>query len=101
MLAASLTYFTAPDDAKLVGGAHGVLLGVALAVVLFRFGLVTFVIGTFFHQLVKDAPLTLDSSVWYFGASLATMAVILAITAFGLHSALAGRPLPSGRPDGP
>jgi len=91
VLFAALTYFSASDEAKLVGGIQGILLGTVWAIVLFRFGLVTFVIGTFFHSLVKEAPLTLDASVWYFGASVGTIAVILALTAFGLHSALSGR----------
>jgi serine/threonine-protein kinase len=93
-LVAALTYFSAPGDAKLVGAAEGVLIGVVWAAVLFRFGLVTFVVGTYFTQVATGAPLTFDMSTWYSGASLATMAVILGITGFGLHAALAGRALP-------
>jgi hypothetical protein len=91
VLVAAFTYFTGSDDAKIVGAAQGVLIGVVWAAVLFRFGLVAFVVGTYFYQLLTGAPFTLDASAWYSGASLGVATVILGITAFGLHTALAGR----------
>jgi hypothetical protein len=37
--------------------------------------------------------LTTDLSAWYAGSTLAAVAIILALTAYAFHTAVAGRPL--------
>ncbi|NNE44223.1 MAG: hypothetical protein HKN12_08430 [Gemmatimonadetes bacterium] len=74
-----------------IGAAKGLLLGVAWAVVLVRFGLVTFVVGLYFRQLVDSFPMTLDPGVWWSPTSFMAIAAILLVTGFGLYTALSGR----------
>jgi hypothetical protein len=95
-IVAAFTYFGASDDAQLVGAVHGVLVGVAWAFVLFRFGLVTFIVGMYFQLMMSNFPITLERSVWWSSASYLVIAVILAVTAYGLRTALSGRHTAAG-----
>jgi serine/threonine-protein kinase len=90
-IVAAFTYFGSSGDAKVIGAAHGVVVGVAWAFVLFRLGLVTFIVGMFFQLMMTNYPITLDRSAWWSGASYLVIAVILAVTAYGLRTALSGR----------
>ena len=69
------------------------IAGVATLVVLLRFGLLAFMVGRFFALLVDGFPITFDASAWYAGSSALAILVILAVTAYGLVIALAGKPI--------
>jgi hypothetical protein len=43
--------------------------------------------------LLGQFPLTTDLLAWYAGTTVATVAVVLALTAYAFHTAVAGRPL--------
>ncbi len=79
-------------------GHRGCLVGaVAVALstmfVLLRFGALAMMVASFCAMFLSVVPFTVDSSAPYFTASLLILGSIVAITAYGLHTALAGRPL--------
>ncbi len=76
---------------KLLTGVVGAGSGIAVLVVLLRFGLLASIVGRFFVLLVQLFPVTFDSSAWYAGSSSLAMLVILATSAYGLWIALAGK----------
>lgn len=63
----------------------------ALAVV--RFGLVVLATGVFTANVLLNLPVTLDSSHWYAGTSLAVVLSFLAIAGWGFYTSLGGRKL--------
>ncbi len=67
------------------------LVGAAIYFVLTRFGLVAFVVGEYVNFLFTLSPMTADFNASYFGASVFAILFTLAIAAYGLHTALAGR----------
>ena len=75
----------------LVGLGVALLAAALLAVPLFRVGLlsmlVTFIVGGWLNGF----PLTLDSSVWFFGDSMATLAVVLGLALWAFYHSLGGR----------
>jgi len=73
--------------------ALGVFMGVAWVLMLVRFGLLAFMTGFFFWQLLAQSPVTVDMSVWYAGVGAFKALVAVAVTAWGLWAALAGRAL--------
>ncbi len=79
------------DGMKVVGAILGVLVALTYSTVLFRFGLLPFMVGFFFDQLTGRIPITLDSSAWYSGASFFGLALILGLTTFGFYASLAGK----------
>ena len=70
-----------------------VLILSSWVVVLLRFGLLAFVVSMLVTSRLGNLPITLDFSSWYAGGSLATMLTLVAVAAYGFHTALAGRPL--------
>jgi serine/threonine-protein kinase len=76
-----------PGTEPLVGIAiYGIA---ALAVV--RFGLVALASGLFVADLVLDAPVASSLSTWYAGSMVVVFASVLALAAWGFHTATAGR----------
>jgi hypothetical protein len=57
-----------------------------------RFGLVAGIVGTWVFT-VSPAPIAWNPSLWYGPNMLLDAALILALAAYGCHTALAGRPL--------
>ena len=77
-------------------GHRGIVGAVAVALstfVLLRFGALAMMVASFCAMFLSIVPFTVDSSAPYFTASLLILGSIVAITAYGLHTALAGRPL--------
>lgn len=75
----------------------GQALRVATALALFlRVGILAPIAMYFTGSLVQVAPLTLDASAWYFGASLTYIVALVALAGYGLYTATAGRLLPGG-----
>ncbi len=64
-----------------------------LVFVLMRFGLLALIVAFSVAGTLGNFPLTADLSTWYVGSSLFALASVLALTAYALYTALAGRPL--------
>jgi hypothetical protein len=68
-----------------------IFLGLAVFF-LIRFGLLTLVTNYIFYSVMQDFPLTLQSSVWYAGISLAGILLMAAIAFYAFYTSLGGRP---------
>ncbi len=69
-------------------------LGFSLFVlVLVRYGLVAATVGTFIITLVLNTPSTTSLSAWHAQAMILPVVSVLALLAYGFHTALAGRPV--------
>jgi hypothetical protein len=56
------------------------------AVVVLRWGLLSYAVGIFISELLLKLPATLDSSAWYFGNMLAIVALTVALAAWGFYT---------------
>jgi serine/threonine-protein kinase len=61
--------------------------------VLFRFGLLTLMLGYTVSDLLCQLPLTFDLTSWYGYVTVLTLFITVGIAAWGFRVALAGRPL--------
>jgi serine/threonine-protein kinase len=68
------------------------IFAVLLVFILTRFGALALIVAFAVSGLARF-PLTADLTAWYAGSSLFAMASVLALTAYALYTALAGRPL--------
>jgi hypothetical protein len=57
------------------------------------FGVLPTLVTGFVGILLRDFVLTTDLSAWYAGTTVAAVAIVLALTAYAFHTAVAGRPL--------
>ena len=93
----------------LVGAGTGILGGasvletmfaalvIALDIfVLIRFGVLAAIVSYFVIQVVHPVVLTTNFSAWYAGSTLFALEIVLALTAYAFHTAVAGRPLFTG-----
>ena len=71
----------------------GTVFAGVITFVLIRFGVLALMSAIFVWQVLLFFPLTTDFSTWYAGSSLFAIASILALTAYAVYTALAGRPL--------
>ena len=69
------------------------LFAALLVFILTRFGVLALIVAFSVSAILGDFPLTADFSTWYAGSSLFAIASVLALTAYALYTALAGRPL--------
>jgi serine/threonine-protein kinase len=60
---------------------------------LLRYGIVPLIVSVLTADCLLNAPLTLDLSSWYIGASLASLLVFFGIAFYGFRSTVAGKPL--------
>jgi serine/threonine-protein kinase len=60
---------------------------------LLRFGVLSVVVLGFVASSLFLSPLTTDLSAWYSGSAVFPVAIVLALTAYAFHTAVAGRPL--------
>jgi serine/threonine-protein kinase len=60
--------------------------------VLFRFGVLSSVVGVFLQALLHGHPITFDLSAWYAGDSFLVLFVVTALVAYGFRTCLARRP---------
>jgi len=67
-----------------------VMLAVSL-VQLWRFGFLCLIASTVPQVALSDAPLTLDPSAWYFGASLTYLLALVGLAGYGAVVAVGGR----------
>jgi hypothetical protein len=56
-------------------------------------GLLTAIACGFVGLTLRNLPLTTDFSAWYASATIVAVVVVLALTAYAFHTAVAGRPL--------
>jgi serine/threonine-protein kinase len=61
--------------------------------VVMRFGLLSFAVMLLVDFRLWDLPITLDFSAWYATGSIVAILTLVALAAYGFHTALAGRPL--------
>ena len=88
---ALLTLMSGSMVMRVAFAALAMTLALAL---LFRFGVVAVTAYGFAFLTLIRLPLTLDPSLWYFGRSLAVMALLAAIAVYGFTVAVSGRWLP-------
>jgi hypothetical protein len=72
---------------------YGALAASAVLAGLLRFGVLPLVVLFFVNEFVFSYPLTTDLSAWYAGCTVFPVAIVLVLTAYAFHTALAGRPL--------
>jgi serine/threonine-protein kinase len=65
----------------------------AIVLVAIRFGLLTMLVASFVSVLLTVLPIAIDSSVPYASSSRLIVATVIALAAYGWHTALAGRPM--------
>jgi hypothetical protein len=65
----------------------------AMMVVLFRFGIVSFSVATFFLAALTEFPLTADVTAWYGTGSIVVLVALVGIAGYGFRTASAGKPL--------
>jgi hypothetical protein len=68
----------------------------AVVLVAVRFGLLTMLVAQFVSVLLMLLPIVIDSSVPYASSSRLIVGTVLALAAYGWHTALAGRPIFGG-----
>ena len=69
------------------------LLAALLVFILTRFGVLALMVALSVNATLTSFPLTTDFSTWYAASPLFAIASVLALTAYALYTALAGRPL--------
>jgi len=69
------------------------LFAALLVFILTRFGVLALLVAFSVSTALQDFPLAADLSTWYAGSSLFAITSVLALTAYALYTALAGRPL--------
>ena len=75
-------------DIALFAAVHTAIILVAV-----RFGLLTMLVASFVSVLLTLVPIAIDSSVPYASSSRLVVATVIALAAYGWHTALAGRPM--------
>jgi hypothetical protein len=60
---------------------------------LLQFGVLPVVVSFFVPMPPQSLPLTTDLSAWYSGSTVFPIVIVLALTAYAFHTAVAGRPL--------
>jgi hypothetical protein len=65
----------------------------ALVFVAVRFGVLTLLVASFVSVLLTVVPITVDASVPYASSSRLVAMTVIALAAYGWHTALAGRPM--------
>jgi hypothetical protein len=65
----------------------------AIVLIAVRFGLLTMLVASFVSVLLTVLPIAIDSSAPYASSSRLIVATVIALAAYGWHTALAGRPM--------
>lgn len=61
------------------------------AVVVLRWGLLSYAVAHFVSSILMNIPATLDTSVWYFGNMLLLVGLVVGLTLWGFYTSLNGR----------
>ena len=87
-LVATTGNFSSPWQA-----AAGVIGAIAVVIVFRSFGLLAMAAVFVTNLIIGNAPMTLDTTVWYFGRSLFLMALMVGLAAWACWVALAAQPV--------
>jgi hypothetical protein len=82
----------ASDHATIDTSNDLILSGLAVFM-LIRFGALAFAVVPMILFLLVGFPLNSNFSTWYAGSGIFALAVVLALTAYAFHTAVAGRPV--------
>ena len=83
------------NDPVWAGALAGVLFYGTAAWVISRWGLLSFVVGTFVNSLLFDVPATLDVSAWYFGNTMLLIAIVVGLALWSFYTSVGSRMWPS------
>ena len=67
------------------------LVGVVL--LMLRFGVLAYMAGIFFYNLLLTFPITTQLSAWYSGIGFTGLAILLAFALYAFHTSLGGQPM--------
>jgi serine/threonine-protein kinase len=84
-------FLISPADQKLLGALQGAALALLFSVTLLRYGLLPFMVGFFYVGGLNNFATTFDTGAWQSTSTYFALTVILAVAAYGLHTALTGR----------
>jgi hypothetical protein len=90
LLAAVMTVFEATAGPPLPMAA---VIAIVLVLLFRRYGLLAMTSMWAFTNIVVAAPMTLDTSVWYFGRSFFIMALLIAIAGYACWVSMAAQPI--------
>jgi serine/threonine-protein kinase len=83
-----------------LGNAHPLIVAPVLiaiytiaAVALVRFGLVTLAFAIFTTDSIGNLPITMNSSIWYFGSTVFVIVSVVVLAAWAFHAAIVGQKL--------
>ena len=61
------------------------------AVVVLRWGLLSYAVAHFVSSILMNIPATLDTSAWYFGNMLVLVGLVVGLTLWGFYTSVGGR----------
>jgi hypothetical protein len=76
-----------------IGALYGVLAFLPFAACIVYYGVLPIALAAFVQSILQYFLLTTDLSAWYAGTTVAAVAIVLALTAYAFHTAVAGRAL--------
>ncbi len=79
------------QNRPLIAGLMSFLYFGSGAVVVVRWGLLSYAVGHFVTDMLMNITATLDASAWYFGNMLLLIAVVVGLAAWGFYTSLGGR----------
>ncbi len=90
---ALLFLFVAAANRGVIAGAFGAIYFGLVIFCLIRFGVLPMAAALFVNNVLIDFPLTADFSVWYASSTIFILVVVLALTTYAFHTAVAGQPV--------
>jgi Protein kinase domain len=81
------------SDYLVVEMASSIVVYLILALIVFRFGLVSLACAIFSVDLLANVPFTGDISAWYFGTTTFALLSVVALAVWGFYHSLGGKPL--------
>jgi serine/threonine-protein kinase len=79
------------ENSPWLGALMGFLYFGSGAIIVLRWGLLSYAVAHFVSAILLSLPATLDTSAWYFGNMLLLVAVTMALAIWGFYTALGGR----------
>ena len=73
--------------------AGGLARSLLMLAVLLRGGLLALVIALYFMFCLLEVPLSFDLTAWYSMHAMPVVLVLLALTVYGFHTSLGGKPV--------
>jgi eukaryotic-like serine/threonine-protein kinase len=93
LLTASLIVILAGDGDAPIQIAFDCVIAVVMVLLFRRYGLLSLAALFAFMYILANAPITLDTSVWYFGRSFFIMALMSAVAVYAFWISLAAQPM--------